>query len=357
VNGYERALRTLRFEPTDCVATWGGWIVSAGFFEYVTGRHFWDDPRSIACEAYRKLGVDMVLQGLYLPAGPQEWRTHTTEVLDGASEFKSAEDVVAYVESLPEPDELEGEFDFEGQLQTIQSEYLEFQEELGDDILCLPSCTSTTFTWYMEFGFESYLTAIALYPETMQKLFRYSSEEARLLNMARVELVKQKQLPPFFFTGQDICGGKGPMVSPKTLSAIYFPNLRLAFEPLVEIGAEIIWHSDGYIIPIVDQLIDCGVSGFQGFQEETGFDIREIAARRVRSGRKPFLLAGLSVDKTLPYGAVADVKKEVERIIDTVGPGGGLAIGTANTAGPDCPNENLEALYRHTHHYSRGKAL
>ena len=38
VNGYERALRTLRFEETDRVATWGGWIVSAGFFEYVTGK-------------------------------------------------------------------------------------------------------------------------------------------------------------------------------------------------------------------------------------------------------------------------------------------------------------------------------
>ena len=38
MNGYERALRTLRFEPTDCVPTWGGWIVSAGFFEYLTGR-------------------------------------------------------------------------------------------------------------------------------------------------------------------------------------------------------------------------------------------------------------------------------------------------------------------------------
>ena len=147
------------------------------------------------------------------------------------------------------------------------------------------------------------------------------------------------------------------MVSPGTLSSIYFPGLRHAFGPLIEIGADIIWHSDGYIIPIVDQLIATGVSGFQGFQEETGFDVREIAARRVRSGRKPLLLAGLSVDKALPRGSVADVEREVERIIDTVGAGGGLAIGTANTAGPDCPNENLEAIYKYTHEYSRGRKV
>ena len=329
---------------------------SAPISEYVTGRHFWDDPRAVAIEAYRKLEVDIVLQNMYLPAAPEEWRTHTTEVLDGADKFHSAQDVVAYVESLPDPEDLEREFDFEGQFRSMHSDYQERQEELGSDILCLPFCPSTRFVWYTDFGYESYLTAIALYPETIQKLFRYSAEESRLINTVRAELVRQKELPPFFFGGQDICGGGGPMVSPKTLSALYFPNLRHAFEPLVEIGAEIIWHSDGYIIPIVDQLIACGVSGFQGFQEETGFDIGDIAARRVRDGRKPFLLAGLSVDKTLPFGTVADVEKDVERIIDTVGPGGGLAMGTANTAGPDCPSENLEALYRHTHRYSLGKA-
>ena len=57
----DRALRTLRFEGTDCVATWGGWIVSANFFEHVTGKRFWDDPRAVAFEAYRKLEVDILI--------------------------------------------------------------------------------------------------------------------------------------------------------------------------------------------------------------------------------------------------------------------------------------------------------
>ena len=143
------------------------------------------------------------------------------------------------------------------------------------------------------------------------------------------------------------------MVSPETLRAIYCPGVRHALAPLVEIGAEVIWHSDGYIIPIVDDLIECGVSGFQGFQEESGFCVDEISERTVRSsGRRPLLLAGLSVDRVLPQGTVADVRGEVERIIDALGPVG-VVIGTANTPGPDCPDENLEALYRHTHEYSR----
>lgn len=349
MNGYERALRTLRFEDTDCVATWGGWIVSASFFEYITGKNFWDNPLLVAIEAYQKLKVDIVVQSFYLPDSPKEWRRHTYEVISGSEKYHSPEDVVAYVELLPKPERTRKEFDFEKSLKSIRNAYLEFQEKLGSNIFCLPSCDASKFIWYMDFGYENFLSAIALYPEAMKKLFEYSAEIARLNNMVRIKLIKENILPPFFFTGYDICGNKGPMVSPETLRSIYFPNLRYSLEPLVEINAELIWHSDGYIIPIVDDLIECGITGFQGFQEETGFNIKDIIKKRVRLGRRPLILAGLSVDKVLPFGTVTDVKNEIERIINTIGLDGGVAIGTANTAGPDCPDENLEAIYHHTH--------
>jgi hypothetical protein len=357
MNGYERAIRTLRFEPADGVATWGGWIVSAGFFEHFTGKPFWENPRAVAFEAYRKLEVSMVLELLYLPAGREEWREHTDETLSAQQKFRSAEHVVDYVDSLPDPESLEKEFDFDRELDSTRREYLSFQEELGSDVFCLARGKCSRFLWYVDFGYENYLEAVVLYPEKMRRLFDYGAEKARLLNMVRAELVRAKTIPPFFFTGHDICGARGPLISPNAMRDLYYPGLRRSLEPLVEVGAEIIWHCDGYIIPVLDDLIACGVSGFQGFQEETGFDIREIAGRRVRNGRKPILLAGLSVASVLPLGSVAEVEKEVERIIDTAAPGGGLAIGTANTAGPDCPDENLEALYRHANRYGRGKSL
>ena len=351
MNGYERAIRTLSFESIDSVATWGGWIVSASFFEYITGKPFWENPREVAIEAYRKLEVDMITQNFYFPNSQEEWRQHTDQTIIGGEKYKTPEDIVAYVESLPDAEGLEKEFDFDHHVDSIRSAYLEFQEELGSDILHLPKFQLARFTWYTEFGYENYLVAIALYPDIMRRLFEYSAEETRLTNMARVELIKEKTIPPFFFNGHDICGSRGPLVSPETLRSVYFPSLRRSLDPLVEVGAEIIWHSDGYIIPVVDDLISCGISGFQGFQEETGFTIGDIANHQVRGGRKPLLLAGLSITGVLPSGTTEDVKKEVERTIDSVGLGGGLAIGTANTAGPDCPDENLETLYRHTHEY------
>jgi hypothetical protein len=350
MNGYERALRTLRFEETDCVPTFGGWVVSADFFEYVTGKSFWEDPLSIACEAYRTLEADMVFERPYLPVSPEEWRAEVmNEELKEQKDFRSPEDVCAYVRSLPEPKTLAQDFDFDAELENVRREYEGLQKKLGPECLCLPFMFNCRFTWFTKFGYESFLMALALEPDTMAMLFSFSAEEARLKNAVRAELVRRGIMPPFFYTGSDICGNRGPIVSPDLLRSIYFPALQYALEPLVDLDADIIWHSDGYIVPILDDLIRCGASGFQGFQEQTGFNIGEIARRQVRAGRKPILLAGVPVDTVLPFGSVEDVKREIDRIIQDAGAGGGLVIGTANTAGPDCPNENLETLFTYPH--------
>ena len=351
MKGYTRALDTLKFRATDCTATWGGWIVNPSFFEHVTGKQFWSAPRAIAMEAYRRLQVDIVLQSLYLPADPSEWRAHTTETLEGHARFGTPESVVEYIGQLPPVANLRESFDLEQEMLVLEQDYLALQEELGPDIFCLPRFFATRFTRYTDFGYESYLSALALYPDSIQRLFEHDAEQARQKNAALAQLVRQGKMEPFFLTGSDICGTRGPMVSPEMLRRLYFPSLRRSIEPLVAVSADLIWHSDGYILPIIDDLISCGITGFQGFQEDTGFDIRDIATKQTHKGRRPILLAGLSITTVLPQGSVQETQREVERIIDSVGAAGGLAIGTANTAGPDCRPENLVALYRHTHAY------
>ena len=217
MSGFDRAIRTLGFEEADGIATWGGWLCSAPFFEYMTGKDFWDDPRGVAIETYRGLEVDIVVETFYLPASKQEWRTHTTESLDAAGRFRSPEDGVAYIASLPDPTTLERAFSFEGRAEAVATACGRFQEELGDDVFLLPRLVTTRFSWYMQFGYESFLTAVALYPGRIARLFAYAAEEARLENAVRAQLVREGRLPPFFFAGHDICGRGGPLISPETL--------------------------------------------------------------------------------------------------------------------------------------------
>jgi uroporphyrinogen-III decarboxylase len=53
----------------------------------------------------------------------------------------------------------------------------------------------------------------------------------------------------------------------------------------------------------------------------------------------------ISIQKTLPFGTPEDVKKEVEDLIENCGYNGGLILCPSNYIQPDCPLENIAALY------------
>ncbi|HUV89276.1 MAG TPA: hypothetical protein VMY80_06460 [Anaerolineae bacterium] len=82
-------------------------------------------------------------------------------------------------------------------------------------------------------------------------------------------------------------------------------------------------------------------------------DIADLARRRTLDGERLTLWAGPSVTTTLPFGTVEDVQRDVERIIDTLAAECALFILPANNILPDCPVDNVVAMYRHAAEYRR----
>jgi hypothetical protein len=353
MSGRERAERALTFEPVDRTPIWGGWTTGANFLEYVGGVSYWDDPWKSIVEAHRKLGVDLFPGEVYGPHSKTEFRSSDFRKVyqEARANFKEPEDVLEYVQKLPDPATLEKEFDFEKFYNEMRRDIEQKQEDLGDDILWLPVFRTCYFNWHWQFGYEPYFMALVLYPGEMKKLFDHAGEVARLDNQMRVQLFRDLRLPPAMFNGVDLCDNRGPMVGVRLLREIYFPNLRRSLVPLVEAGITVIWHSDGNIVPLLDDLIACGVGGFQGFQEETGVELEALPKLKLPTGRKPILWGSMSVSRTLPFGTLEDVKREVERSIDILGPGGGHFLGPSNTIGPEVPFENLLAMHEHARDY------
>jgi hypothetical protein len=65
------------------------------------------------------------------------------------------------------------------------------------------------------------------------------------------------------------------------------------------------------------------------------------------------ILEGLDIDtqQVLPRGSVDEVKAEVERRIEDLGPGGGYVLCAVHNVQPEVPTENLVAMYRHAREY------
>jgi uroporphyrinogen decarboxylase len=90
---------------------------------------------------------------------------------------------------------------------------------------------------------------------------------------------------------------------------------------------------------LFDDLVDAGLRCFNPFQPEV-MDVDELMHRY--KGRLAFH-GGLSTQKTLPYGSVDDVARDVDHLLE-LGSAGGYIFSPAHAVEGDVPLENLIAF-------------
>ena len=339
MTGLEIAQRTLAGEDPGAPCILGDWVFNPQFFRAVTGRSISEDPLRVAIEAFRKVGANLTPQ--FAIANTDDYHYFRTSPPPPIS----PEDVCEEIERLPEVDTLERDFDIEASAERYAQAILGFREVAGDDILRIAGFGLPNFMGaYGKWGYEGFLSAIALYPGHIGRWFQYTGECARLQNLAVVEAIRKHSLAPFVYNGDDICYNQGPMCSVEVLRESYFPALLDSIRPLHEADIRIIWHSDGNILPILDDLLNAGMWGFQGFQEETGPTLEIMASQRTIWGTRPILIGSVSVTRTMPFATADDVRADVDRCFETC-PGGGFVLATSSSFGPEVPVENILALY------------
>lgn len=203
------------------------------------------------------------------------------------------------------------------------------------------------FPLYYEYGYQAFLMACALYPEAVGRIWYAKSLISRECSRILVRLYREYDLAPLMFCGEDVCNNSGPMVSPDFLREQYFPTVKMITEPLVDAGIRLIHHCDGDIRPVVQDFIDAGFSGLQGFQYELGVDPYALNQLHSLKGEKLLFFAGLSVTRTLPFGTVDDAVKEVDYLYDATDGGQNMFLFTSNVTGVEVPPENIIAAYRY----------
>lgn len=346
----ERLRRAVRFDEVDRFPTVGGWMLGVRILSQVARlsvQEFMAQPERGVWLANQALQVDAMSPPV-IPRGLEQVRD--SHVAEGDYEGIEPEALVERANQLPESEaEIIRRFDakaceaeYRRQIETFYRKY--------PDLELLPTWweMSGKFPLYLDFGYIAFLSACALYPEAVEKLWWEDAVRQRLAAQILVGLYREYDLVPILFTGQDLCNSKGPMVSPALLRERYFPHVRRILEPLVDAGIQVIFHCDGDVRPILDDMIEMGAAGFQGFQYELGLELSDLRAKTTLHNKPPLLMAGLSVTCTLPLGNTDDVRKEVDYFVRSTDGGKGFLLFTSNVTGVDVPPENIRAGYLYT---------
>ena len=354
MKGRDIALATLHHErvPEPCINYC--WMTNAGFMSRLAGRDYWSDPEGVFNTFLLEAGVNLVPQN-YIP-GEQHRRLEQGELMHaprpgGQTGVESPEDVVADISRALDAvhdETVEREFDLDAVADAYVQPLFHRMAATQDEVLAIGGFGMPSFmSGYSRWGYEPYLAAIPGYPDVMRAHFHRAALHARLKNAAIVRAVEKHGIAPFAYTGDDICFNDGPLASPAALRRIYFPELKWALEPLVEAGVHLIWHCDGNVLPILDDVFACGPRGLQGFQEETGVRYEDMVKLTDQDGDPISIWGCVSVTTTLPHGTVDDVKAAVERSFRLAGPGRGFVLSSTSSIMPEVPDENIMAFFEH----------
>ena len=338
--------QTLR-QSADHVPTIGGWILGASNLAQVAGLSlpaFLEDPFGGMLKAHLSLGVDGMVSPV-VPTSADQIRTGLVE--ESHFEGIEPEALLEAAEEVPDEAELVAGFDCTAERARFRAY---FEEALSgwSGIVPLPNFWEIGghFPLYTQFGYTAFLSACALYPEAVERIWWGRSVISRQRSKILVDLYRELDLVPTMFCGEDLCSMRGPLCSVDFLRTRYLPTVRMIIEPLVDAGIRMIHHCDGDVRPIVSDLLDLGFRGFQGFQYECGVSIAELRSLKTAFGEPPLIWAGLSVSRTLPFGSEDDVRAEVEGFYRDTDGGHGLFVFTSNVSGVEVAPANLAAGYR-----------
>jgi hypothetical protein len=185
-----------------------------------------------------------------------------------------------------------------------------------------------------EVGLEQFSYIFADYPGIIVELLERNTIRAVTLT----EHYPEDHGIEVGFLGDDIAFNSGPFLSPDWMRKHYSPRLERIIAAWHRAGIKILFHSDGNLNPILNDLVEAGIDGLNPIEILAGMNVGEIHRRHPHL----FLVGGIDVSQLLPLGTPAEVKDAVKGTLDEAE--GRIMIGSSTELNNEVPLSNFLAM-------------
>lgn len=343
----ERIARSINFEEGDRVPIWDYIDNPSAIDHFAPGE---EDLLAANVKVYHGLGIDLCrgFGGSY--AAERNGEQHTDDegavrsIISGQTcwsvrkAIRSIEELRAY--KPPAPRDIEQmRAEWVPHVRAVQAAFAPLT-------MYVPGHGCGFHGTYDMMGLQLFSYAIYDCPAEVERLIEAGNVPG--VHIARI--AAEAKLCPLFFIGDDIAYKQRLMFSPEFLRRTFIRALRNMCEPLRNAGIKVIFHSDGNVTDILDDMIEAGISGLNPIEPLAGMDIGWL---KRRYGKELILVGNVDCSQVLPLGTVAEVVAAAQECLRQAAPGGGHFIGSSSEITPSTPLENVLAFYEACREHGR----
>ena len=207
-----------------------------------------------------------------------------------------------------------------------------------DQIYIIPGIFSGLFQSILEgFGIENFSRLIVKEKEFMKKVI--GDREKLFINIIKQNIDTFERIA--FFIGDDLAYNKGPFVSPRIFNEMFLPSYKRISKIAHKRGVKLIFHSDGNIRPVIDELIEC-FDAIHPWQASANIDIAEV---KKQYGDKVCIMGNVPV-AMLIHNKPREISNYVKYLLKECASGGGYFMSSGNSIVPQISIRNYMAMLR-----------
>jgi uroporphyrinogen decarboxylase len=270
-----------------------------------------------AKEVARYLGIDNLTYVLRAPVYAEKIEGKDGRLFYGEGRIRSRADLGLM--NLPDPED-----------DALYAEAAAFAAQKEDFAACFVT-RAGIFPTLLSMGIEAFSTAVyddlSLVGEILDRYTSWAIAVARRARDLGFDV---------YITTDDMAFKTAPYFSPQLFRELVLPRYR---ELARAVCLPWIVHSDGNILPFLDDLIGLGIAGIHPL-ENGAVDIRAV---KRDYGRRVCLLGNVDLN-LLGAGSPQAVDAEARALIRDLAPGGGYILTSGNSLAGYCLPENVRAL-------------
>ena len=208
-----------------------------------------------------------------------------------------------------------------------------FMAERGD-YATICSCRVGISATYLAMGMEHFYYTLVDKPALIEELMRrYTAYAADVVEQAA------KLGFDIFWTADDIASRTSTLFSPQMFRELMAPHIRQVAERVHDMGIHWIYHSDGNLTALLEDLLDFGIRGLNPI-EPMCMDIRQL---KQHYGDRVVLSGNVDVH-LLAHGTPAAVRETTLGLLRDVAPGGGYMLASGNSIASFCKVDCVKAM-------------